>query len=246
MMKKYSIFVLLVLSLIFPKLIFAMANPSSVYCVENGGTSEIVSGQMGEYSICKFKDGTECEEWAYYRKECSPGQYTNWASSQSKDPDFELVILSEGWVVDKNNIKYVDESQAKYDYYSVLVQNVNDFSVVSSAVKMVAYGDPVETFTIPPLSAGQKSEIFNVFIPVGKNDKIDLEINPDRSVKETNYINNIRYSPNYYKKEIETTKQKDESQKQSEQKSKLPYYVLAGLFGLTVLISGIISYKKRA
>ena len=45
-------------------------NPASVYCEEQGGSLEIRDNSMG---VCNFEDGSECEEWAYYRGECQPG-----------------------------------------------------------------------------------------------------------------------------------------------------------------------------
>lgn len=52
-----------------------MANPASVYCEDQGGTLEIRTGaDGGEYGVCLFDDGSECEEWAYYRGECAPGE----------------------------------------------------------------------------------------------------------------------------------------------------------------------------
>lgn len=51
-----------------------MANPASVYCQEQGGKIEIRTAQDGsQYGVCVFKDDSECEEWAYYRGECRPG-----------------------------------------------------------------------------------------------------------------------------------------------------------------------------
>lgn len=48
-----------------------MANPASVYCEKNGGKSEIRT-ENGERQTgyCKFSDGTECEEWKYFKGEC--------------------------------------------------------------------------------------------------------------------------------------------------------------------------------
>lgn len=47
------------------------ANPSSEYCLKLGYALEIRKGSNGgEYGVCKFPDGTECEEWAFYRGEC--------------------------------------------------------------------------------------------------------------------------------------------------------------------------------
>jgi uncharacterized protein len=53
-----------------------MANPASVYCAEKGGTSEIREGDGGEVGYCVFADGSECEEWAFYRGQCQPGGET--------------------------------------------------------------------------------------------------------------------------------------------------------------------------
>jgi putative hemolysin len=51
-----------------------LANPAAVYCEEQGHTLEIRTDKNGnQYGVCVFGDGTECEEWAYFRGECSPG-----------------------------------------------------------------------------------------------------------------------------------------------------------------------------
>ena len=47
-----------------------IANPASVNCIEKGGTLKIMDGEGGQYGICTLPDGTECEEWAYFRGEC--------------------------------------------------------------------------------------------------------------------------------------------------------------------------------
>ncbi|MDD3303197.1 MAG: DUF333 domain-containing protein [Candidatus Gracilibacteria bacterium] len=53
---------------------FAIANPASVKCEQDGGTLSIVTDSSGSQSgICTFKDGTVCDEWAYYRGECASG-----------------------------------------------------------------------------------------------------------------------------------------------------------------------------
>ena len=49
-----------------------LANPASVYCEEQGYTLEMRTDEIGTYGVCIFPDGTECEEWAYYRGECGP------------------------------------------------------------------------------------------------------------------------------------------------------------------------------
>jgi putative hemolysin len=52
-----------------------MANPASVYCEEQGYTPEVRTEEDGDqYGVCIFPDGTECDEWAFYRGECGPQQ----------------------------------------------------------------------------------------------------------------------------------------------------------------------------
>ena len=50
-----------------------LANPASVYCGENGGKLEIRNEKDGQVGYCLFNDGSECEEWSYFRGECKPG-----------------------------------------------------------------------------------------------------------------------------------------------------------------------------
>ncbi len=50
-----------------------MANPASVYCEQNGGKLELrQDASGGAAGICIFADGSECDEWAYFRGECKP------------------------------------------------------------------------------------------------------------------------------------------------------------------------------
>ncbi len=51
-----------------------IANPASVYCKQTGGKLELKQdAKGGTVGICIFPDKSECEEWAYYRGECKPG-----------------------------------------------------------------------------------------------------------------------------------------------------------------------------
>ncbi|MEW5955139.1 MAG: DUF333 domain-containing protein [Candidatus Micrarchaeota archaeon] len=51
-----------------------IANPASVHCVQFGGTVDIrTDATGGEYGVCVFANGSECEEWALFRGEaCAP------------------------------------------------------------------------------------------------------------------------------------------------------------------------------
>ena len=54
----------------------AIANPASENCVKQGGTLEIRDETGGQVGYCIFADGSECEEWAFFRGECAPGKAT--------------------------------------------------------------------------------------------------------------------------------------------------------------------------
>lgn len=48
-----------------------IANPASKFCIDNGGTLEIVTAADGSQSgICTLPGKTKCDEWAYFRGEC--------------------------------------------------------------------------------------------------------------------------------------------------------------------------------
>jgi putative hemolysin len=48
-----------------------LANPASVYCGEQGGKVEMRTDETGgQIGYCVFPDGSECEEWAFFRGEC--------------------------------------------------------------------------------------------------------------------------------------------------------------------------------
>ena len=83
----------------------SLPNPASVFCEEQGGKTEIrTDAEGGQYGVCIFEDGSECDEWAFYRGECKPGQpevapspipvpaYINEAYGFSFDPPSDWMI----------------------------------------------------------------------------------------------------------------------------------------------------------
>jgi len=49
-------------------------NPASQSCVNQGGELSIEeSGSGGQFGVCTFQDGKQCEEWALFRGECPVG-----------------------------------------------------------------------------------------------------------------------------------------------------------------------------
>jgi putative hemolysin len=50
-----------------------LPNPASAYCEEQGYRVEIRTDDQGnQYGVCVFPDGSECDEWAFFRGECGP------------------------------------------------------------------------------------------------------------------------------------------------------------------------------
>ena len=47
-----------------------LANPAAQYCLDQGGIYDIRQTELGETGYC-MKNSKECEEWSFYRKECS-------------------------------------------------------------------------------------------------------------------------------------------------------------------------------
>jgi putative hemolysin len=48
-----------------------LANPAAVFCEEQGYSSEIRTAADGsQYGVCVFSNGTECDEWAFFRGQC--------------------------------------------------------------------------------------------------------------------------------------------------------------------------------
>ena len=49
-----------------------VANPASQYCVDQGGTLEIVDETSGQVGYCNLPDGTRIEEWEFFNASQSP------------------------------------------------------------------------------------------------------------------------------------------------------------------------------
>ena len=73
----------------------AIANPAAEYCKKMNNQYEIRAAADGsQYGVCILPDGTECDEWAYYRGECPAG-----AKSGTPNPD-----LAENYCLSNNNM----------------------------------------------------------------------------------------------------------------------------------------------
>ena len=80
-----------------------LANPASVKCIQDGGIINMTSNAAGERGICYFPDGSVCDEWEYFRGNCTIG------SCMKKC--FAIGTRSEGWYDCHNRLLYWDNCQ---------------------------------------------------------------------------------------------------------------------------------------
>lgn len=101
-----------------------IANPASVYCIDQGGTLELrTDPDGGVYGVCIFSDGSECEEWAYFRNECQPGQSQNTLvpdqPAATEETSIETTVNEIGWLTFTNDsygyqINYPPDAQVEW------------------------------------------------------------------------------------------------------------------------------------
>ncbi len=64
-----------------------LPNPASVFCEQNGGKLDLRTDAAGGVAgVCVFPDGSECDEWAYFRGECAPGGKSDPAPTATAAP----------------------------------------------------------------------------------------------------------------------------------------------------------------
>ena len=73
-----------------------IANPASEYCVAQWGTVNIVKDEEGnESGMCKLADGTEVEEWEYYR--ANHPETETWATAEEATTQEPATEEAEAW-----------------------------------------------------------------------------------------------------------------------------------------------------
>jgi putative hemolysin len=103
-----------------------LPNPASVFCEEQGYKLEIRTAEDGSQTgVCIFPDGSECDEWAFFRNECGPGsEATEPPASATSIYTPALVTpntsLYEGWIEYKDShygfkFRYPPEWTAELD-----------------------------------------------------------------------------------------------------------------------------------
>ena len=107
-----------------------LANPASVFCLQNSWTSEIIADVSGAQSwLCHLLDGTICDERAYFRGECP----TMWTVETTW-------IIEISWI---QELIYKNEQvgfQLTYPKNCKITENLEEESDFSGGIK---YGDCV-------------------------------------------------------------------------------------------------------
>jgi putative hemolysin len=111
-----------------------LPNPASVYCQEQGYTLEIRSDTAGgQFGICIFPDGSECDEWAFFRGECAPAES---APTTTPQPNAEVTAALpaagetpvEGWL---GSVTALPEGSQFDDYFQALGQEDGRYGIDS-------------------------------------------------------------------------------------------------------------------
>jgi len=79
-----------------------MANPASVYCEKYGGKLDIrTDASGGQSGVCVFADGSECDEWAYFRGECAPASALQDTPTPAQPSSETLTpeLSADGWII---------------------------------------------------------------------------------------------------------------------------------------------------
>jgi putative hemolysin len=97
-----------------------LANPASVYCEEQGYRVDMRTAEDGSQAgVCVFTDGSECDEWAFYRKECGPGTLPAGAAPEGQpaiDPQVQEKVT--------DAVRKVLAEQLKVEASSITVKSV--------------------------------------------------------------------------------------------------------------------------
>ena len=91
----------------------AVPNPASVYCEQQGNRLEIrTTTDGGQYGMCIFPDGSECDEWAYFRGECHVGTVSPIA--ENKAVEAAKIVLAKELNIDISAMKLYSLEQIKW------------------------------------------------------------------------------------------------------------------------------------
>ena len=134
-----------------------VANPASVNCINKDGKLEIrKDASGGEFGMCIFPNGQECEEWAFMRGQCSSDADTG------KGEQENLVYTNSAYGF---SLRYpatwiVEENRATNDQ-PMLIKLTRDNSILTVQVKR--FSEDLTFGAVPP-QGGEISEQGNLTV----------------------------------------------------------------------------------
>ena len=125
----------------------SMANPASVYCEQHAGKLDLVTDANGGMSgRCTFPDTSTCDEWAYYRGECHPGDSLK-QSGPAKEGSAATPVASP--TVAPKPVETTPTPAVASDGWKVYRNQANGLSFHYPADATIQYADdPPKTLTI--------------------------------------------------------------------------------------------------
>jgi len=198
-----------------------MANPASVYCEENGGVLKIQQDSTGgERGICIFPDGSECDEWAYFRGECpqgSPGETPqamptptvgDYAFPAQIDPAGRYLFYLHGKIIEDQGLPAVSPDYGEYQYGAILqALSEHGFRVISEVrpkdTDPLAYAQHVAGQVDELLAAGVPAENITV-VGASKGGGIAIYVSNLVGDEKVNYVPMAICSPETVAELIQT------------------------------------------
>ncbi len=120
-----------------------LPNPASVHCEQSGGKLEFRQDESGGiFGVCIFPDGSECEEWAYFRGECQPIESADldgnrWKLLEMRDqsllPDTSITMMVENGQI---------SGSAGCNFYGSTYTSQSDRSFILNEIEMTAMDCP--------------------------------------------------------------------------------------------------------
>ncbi len=145
-----------------------VADPASIYAVEMGCKHKLITNEKGQIGICILPDGTECEEWDFYRGKC--GQ--EWSYCKQHGYDLKELGQNEGWFkgavcLDKES----NEIGTVYDLMGLGGERKNNSEVVTGGM-IVGVADPASIYAVEmgckhKLITNEKGQIGICILPDG-------------------------------------------------------------------------------
>ena len=154
-----------------------MPNPASVFCEQHGGKLELRQDAAGGVNgVCVFPDGSECDEWAYFRGECQPGN-----TSGEPDPTPSSNAAGQPWKI------YQDDTLAYRFSYPADAKIVQDsdplkgLTIVGPELNgevwpTISFSHPRDLEAFRPFEGADLLQWLNDHNLVGEGRKPDLQI----------------------------------------------------------------------